>query len=105
MRPSDDRFREVFNTVEPFIEQHYGVPVAISDVPNPYTGDLDGAEIHVDYDVSIEEAVFILVHLFAHTVQWNLCAHARTIGSLVYRAPTVELLLQLEAYKREACRY
>jgi hypothetical protein len=105
MRPSDERFREVFNTIEPFIEQRYGVPVAISDVPNPYTGDLDGAEIHVDYDVSIEEAVFILVHLFGHTVQWNLSEHARTIGSVVYRDPTEELLGQLEEYEREACRY
>lgn len=79
--------------------------MAISDVPNPYTGDLDGAEIHVDYDVSIEEAVFILVHLFGHTVQCNLSEHARTIGSVVYRNPTEELLGQLEEYEREACRY
>jgi hypothetical protein len=105
MRPSDDRFREVFNTVEPFVEKRYGVPVLISDVPHPYTGDLDGAEIHVDHDVSIEEAVFILVHLFGHTVQWNLREHARTIGSVVYRNPSEDLLGQLEEYEREACRY
>ena len=33
------RLREVFNTVEPLIEQRWGIPVKISDVPNPFTGD------------------------------------------------------------------
>ena len=28
----------------------------------------------VDYDLEVEDAVFILVHLFGHTVQWNVSA-------------------------------
>src|SRR3954468_17089766 len=102
---SDDRFREIFNTVEPYIERRYGVPAVISDVPNPFTGDLDGSEIHVDYELSIEDAVFLLVHLFGHTVQWNLSEYAREIGTQASRNPPDEMLARLAVYEREACRY
>jgi len=105
MRPSDERLREVFNTLEPYIEERYGVPVIIKDVPDPFTGDLDGSEIHVDYDNDVEAAVFIIAHLFGHTVQWNLSEYARRIGYEVQQNPSEEKLAELEAYEREACRY
>src|SRR4029453_13538440 len=38
----EDRFREVFNRVERVIEDRYGLPVAITDVTDPFSGDLDG---------------------------------------------------------------
>jgi hypothetical protein len=105
MPPSDARFIEVFNAVEPLIERRYGIPVRITDVANPFTGDLDGAAIAIDHDISCEEAVFILVHLFGHTVQWNLSEHARTIGSDVPANPSAELLAEIAAYEMEACGY
>jgi hypothetical protein len=105
MRPNDERFREVYNVVSAFVENRYGVPVVISDVVNPFTGDLDGAEIHVDYENSIEDAVFILVHLFGHTVQWNLSEYNRKIGYEVQQNPSLEKMQELERYEREACRY
>ena len=105
MRPSDERFREVFNTLEPYIERRYGVPVIIKDVPDPFTGDLDGSEIHVDYANDMEGAVFIIAHLFGHTVQWNLSDYARRIGYEVQQNPSEQKLAELEAYEREACRY
>jgi hypothetical protein len=104
MRPTDDRLREVFNTLEPYIERRYGVPVIIDDVPDPFTGDLDGSEIHVDYTNDVESAVFIIAHLFGHTVQWNLSEYARRIGYEVQQNPAEEKLKEL-AYEREACRY
>jgi hypothetical protein len=105
MKPSDDRFRDVFNAVELRIERSYGIPVIIADVANPFTGDLDGAEIQVDYDQTLEEAVFIIAHLFGHTVQWNLSARAREIGYQVPERPSPEYLKELEDYEREACAY
>ena len=105
MTPSDDRFREIYNSLQRYIEETYGIPVIISDVVHPFTGDLDGAEIHVDYDLPVEEAVFIIAHLFGHTVQWNLSAHAREIGAAVQQNPSEERLSQLRAYEREACRF
>src|SRR5262245_11382446 len=105
MRPTDDRLREVFDTLEPYIEERYGVPVVIGDVPDPFTGDLDGSEIHIDYANDLEAAVFIIAHLFGHTVQWNLSEYARRIGYEVQQNPSEEKLAELEAYEREACRY
>ncbi len=62
MSPSHARLFEVFNIVEPHIERVYGIPVVITDVPSPFTGDLDGATIFVDYHEDMENALFILAH-------------------------------------------
>ena len=79
-----ERLREIFDAVERRIEDRWGIPVTISDVPNPFTGDLDGEQILVDYDLDIEDAVFILVHLFGHTIQWNLSARSRELSTLFF---------------------
>jgi hypothetical protein len=104
-RPDDERLRAAFNTLEPYIERRYGIPVRIKDVPSPFTGDLDGAEIHVDYDEDIESALFIIAHLFGHTVQWNTSEAARDIGYKLYPNPTPEQARALHDYEVEACRY
>jgi hypothetical protein len=101
--PSSDRLRSVFNTVEALIERRWGIPVVITEVPNPFTGDLDGARILVDHANEVEDALFILVHLFGHTVQWNVSAHAREIG--VKTRWSDDELHELAAYETEACRY
>ncbi len=98
-------FHRVFNRVEAHIEQRYGIPVMIKDVPSPFTGDLDGAEIHVDYAEDAESALFIIAHLFGHTVQWNTDASSREIGTRLFRNPTEEELAALRAYEVQARRY
>lgn len=103
--PDEARMGEVFALLERRIEDRYGIPVVIRDVPDPFTGDLDGAEIFIDYQNNVEEALFILVHLFGHTVQWNLDEQAREIGGKVEANPTEERLAELERYEQEACRY
>jgi hypothetical protein len=100
-----DRFREVFNLVEAHIERRYGLPVVITDVPDPFTGDLDGATIAVDYDLDAENALFILVHLFGHTVQWNTSDAERALGLLEVKDPSEELLASLARYEETAARY
>ena len=100
-----ERFREVFNLLERHIEERYGLPVVITDVPDPFTGDLDGEKILVDYDLNAEDALFILVHLFGHTVQWNVSAEDRALGLLEVKEPTEELLASLERYERDAACY
>lgn len=78
--------------------------MVVTDVTNPFTGDLDGREIKVDYDLSAEDSLFIIVHLFGHTAQWNLSEAARGWGS--YRGPwTEDVIAQVRAYEHEACRY
>src|SRR5258706_9608219 len=102
---SEDRFREVFNIVHKYLEARYDLPVVITDVPHPFTGDLAGAEIRVDYDLSAEESVFILAHLFGHTVQWNLSAADREIGRKVEANLPESRLAEIQDYERAPRRY
>jgi hypothetical protein len=101
----EHQFRGAFNRVERYIEQQYKLPVVITDVPDPFTGDLDGATILVDYDLDPENALFILVHLFGHTVQWNVSPTDRALGLLEVHAPSDELLASLARYEQDAARY
>lgn len=103
--PSEDRLREVFAIVERRVEDRWGVPVVISDVPHPFTGDLDGAEIKVDHQLAVDDAVFILIHLFGHTVQWNVSADARQIGEEKHDVWSEADLARAANYEREACAY
>jgi hypothetical protein len=105
MYVTEERFVEVFNTIEEHIERRYALPVVIRDVTDPFTGDLDGSSIEVDYDQSCEDALFIIAHLFGHTVQWNTDADARAIGSAKVENPSEEFLDRLRQYERTACRY
>ncbi len=102
---SQERFFEVFGLVEAHIEKRYNIPVRISDVPEPFTGDLDGAEIQVDFQEDVESALFIVAHLFGHTVQWNVCAESREIGSVVHENPCPDTIARLTRYEQEACGY
>ena len=100
------RLRAVFDRVEALIERRWGIPVSIRDVPNPFTGDLDGERIMIDYDLEVEDALFILVHLFGHTVQWNVSEAARQIA--FYKpggAWPEDKLREAIAYEAEACQY
>jgi hypothetical protein len=104
-RPTDERLKEVFDLVERRIEDRWSIPVIITDVPHPFTGDLDGAEIQVDHDNDLEDAVFIVAHLFGHTVQWNVSPEAREIGTAARTSWTDDELARLRSYEQDACRY
>ena len=103
--PDDARFRAVFDRLERHVEERWDLPVRIRDVPDPFTGDLDGAEIQIDHDLTAEDALFILVHLFGHTVQWNVSEELRRLGEVRGPGLAPEVLDALVAYEREACRY
>jgi hypothetical protein len=103
--PDPDHLRTVFNRLERTIEDRWGIPVLIQDVPNPFTGDLDGEQIMVDYDLEIEDAVFILIHLFGHTVQWNVSAERREVAFFAPATWTDDQLRAVTDYEAEACRY
>ncbi len=104
-RLTEEKFKQTFDTIEAFIERHYDIRIVITDVPSPFTGDLDGAEIQVDFENDAESALFVIAHLFGHTVQWNLDPGAREIGSMLVNNPSPDLLGRLHAYELEACRY
>jgi hypothetical protein len=91
--------------VERHIETAYGVRVITRDVPDPLTGDLNGAEIHVDYAVTPEQRLFLLAHLFGHTVQWNVVPGAFELGQPRQPPVNEDCLPTLMEYEREAARY
>ena len=83
-------FKNCFNIVEKHIEDRYQMPVMISDVLDPNTGDFDGVTIKIDYDQELDLAFYILLHLFGHSVQWNLSKRYRDLGQdcLLYTSPS-----------------
>ena len=99
----DSELKDAFNRVERFIETHYDIPVSICDVLDPNTGDFDGASIQVDYDQDLEMALFVLIHLFGHTVQWNVSDTLRHLGQASQTGgKSDEELRLIYAYERDA---
>src|SRR5205823_4886148 len=94
-------FRAVFRALVERIERGYSLKVKVGPVTGSYTGQFDGQEIWVDLDKDPEEAVFILVHLFGHTVQWNLDEKLRLLG-LAVSGVKEEDLPRIYQYERQA---
>jgi|SRR5579863_4234015 len=91
--------------VQQRLEQVYGIHVVTRDIPDPLTGDLDGLDIHIDYAVTPELRLFLLGHLFGHTVQWNVDPAAFDLGRR-YQPPVEEALIPtVIAYEGEAASY
>ena len=102
---AETQFPAYCTRVERFLLANYGIAVITRDIPDPLTGDLDGLEIHVDHSLTAEERLFLLGHLFGHTVQWNVNPAAFEIGRQ-YRPPVAEdLFPAVIAYEHEAARY
>src|SRR5258708_36334344 len=98
-------FRDYCARVQEHLEQDYAIRVVTRGIPDALTGDLDGLEIHVDFALTPEQRLFLLAHLFGHTVQWNLNPAAIEFG-MPRQIPVDECLLPaILDYEREAGRY
>jgi hypothetical protein len=99
----DVSLKEDFRRARDRVES-YGVRVYIGDVLDPNTGTFDGAEIGIDYANDLEMSLFVLVHLFGHTVQWNTVREYRTIDSRVRPGAAPEVIEEAHTYERNASR-
>lgn len=91
--------------VQERIQHHYGIRVLTRDIPDPLTGDLNGEEIDIDFAVTAEQKLFLLCHLFGHSVQWNTNFSSFDIGKQ-YKPPVDEKLFSaVLAYEGEAASY
>jgi hypothetical protein len=99
------RFEEVYARVTRFVGERYGVRVTVRDVAAPAKADLDGAEIVIGRGNDAETRLFLVAHLFGHTVQWNTSDEDRRLGMTRPVNPDAACLDRLEAYEREACAY
>ena len=101
----DTPFADYCARVQQQIERAYHLHVVTRDIPDPLTGDLDGIEIQIDYAVTPEQRLFLLAHLFGHTVQWNVNPSAFELGRQ-YRPPVEDRLFpEIIAYELEAAKY
>ena len=98
-------FRALRSAVTHHVHARYGVSVELARIEPPLKGDLDGTRIFVGDHNSEEERLFLVAHLFGHTVQWNLSAELRRLGLTMPVRATARDLDALEAYERDACRY
>ena len=84
----------------------YGIPVRDTRLPPGFTGDIDGESITLDRrKLNDEEALFLVLHLFGHTVQWNVNPAQRKVGMLAVSRPGPRLLARLIDYERDALGY
>jgi hypothetical protein len=98
-------FGTAFDAVSRHVAERYGVVVEIVHMPPPFKGNLDGRTIFVGATNDREERLFLIAHLFGHTVQWNTSAELRRLGMTMPVNPGPQELDALDAYEREACRY
>jgi hypothetical protein len=100
----DVSLKDVFRRTRSRIET-YGVRVYIGDVTDPNTGTFDGIEIGIDYANDLEMSLFVLVHLFGHTIQWNTVPAYRTIDTRVKPGAPPEVIEEARVYEQNASRY
>jgi hypothetical protein len=98
-------FAQAVTVLKSFIETKYSIPIKICDVLDPNTGDFDGEHIYVDFALKPEDELFVLIHLFGHTVQWNTSEQLRAIGLDSTPGKTQEQLTPIFDYERDATRY
>ncbi len=98
-------FRDYCTRAQGYIERHYGIRVVTRDIPDPLTGDLDGLEIHIDHAVTPEPRLFLLGHLFGHTVQWNTDPGTFELGRQVQPPVAEELFPAILDYEQAAAGF
>jgi hypothetical protein len=104
-RPTPERLAAVRDLLRARIEGRYGIPVRFVNVPPPFTGDLDGAEIHIQAEEAMDAQVFTLCHLFGHTVQWALAGRPWDPGAGDDGVYSEEEIAAVGRYEREASSY
>jgi hypothetical protein len=98
-------YRDALAAVARHISGRYGVVIEATKIVPPLKGDLDGKCILIGDHNTDEEQLFLVAHLFGHTVQWNLSEELRRLGMKMPVEPNESELDELAAYEREACRY
>jgi len=102
--PPSHVLKDVYDRCAHHIETHYGVDVMIADVLDPNTGDFNGTTILVDHDQDLATALFVLIHLFGHTTQWNVSEEYRQLGLDVSPGRSEDELAKIYTYERDATR-
>lgn len=103
MKP-EFHFKKIVGEAVQQIESKYGLRVVWRDLPAGVTGDLDGAEIVLDTKNDPETELYVLLHLFGHTAQWNNSVQFRSLGHEQPIHATPEKLAAICTYEQNASR-
>lgn len=101
----DVRFQKAFDDIKRVVEERYGIPVIVGHIRQGFSGDLNGAEIFINEDITSKHKLFNLLHLFGHTIQWAVREDGYALGYQLFYKPNKKLLARLIAYEKEAARY
>jgi|SRR5579864_707171 len=91
--------------VERQITSKYAIPVITRKFPITFLGDLNGAEIHIEETATAEQRLFLLGHLFGHTVQWSLDPDVFTLAQQLKPPVPAQVLPAILKYEEEAAEY
>lgn len=103
MKP-DFQFKKVVDAAVDRIQSVYGLRVIWRDLPAGVTGDLNGTEIVLDTKNDTETELYVLLHLFGHTTQWNTSDSLRTLGHEQPIHATPAKLAEICTYEQNASR-
>jgi len=99
----NEDFALLFGQIAEHMEQRYGFVVHDRcDVKDPNTGEFDGLNIWVEAEQPDEQAAYVLLHLFGHSVQWNVDEELRALGLDVSLTKTEEELKRIYDYEKAA---
>ena len=98
-------FAEGFEACRNTILERYRVPVSLGFTINNDPGVFDGMTICINVCLPIETKLFVLAHLFGHTVQWNISESLRILGLDTAPGKKEEQLGPIFLYEQEASRY
>lgn len=95
-------FEQLYAKVEKAVATHGFIVHTRCDVKDPNTGEFDGLNIWIEENQSMEQALYVLLHLFGHSVQWNVDDELRELGLDVSLVKTPEELTRIYTYERQA---
>lgn len=110
---SQEDFHQFYLNTKTHTQNTYGITVLELDLEPPKTAEFNGRSISLDNNLVPEKKLYMLVHLFGHTIQWSRSEKQRNIGLRQpgfsdfepYRKLLIKELDQICYYEKEACIY
>lgn len=97
-------FEALYVKAEKAITKYGFVVHPKTDIKNLNTGEFDGLNIWVSKNQSAEQALYVLLHLFGHSVQWNVDSELRQLGLDVSPGKTSEEMERIYHYELQASK-
>lgn len=106
-------FQTYFNSIRSLIEKKYCLTVTTQPLIDDRTGEFNGRFINIDSSQDVEEQLFLLLHLFGHSIQWAVSDYWRELGLKQpgfdefddYRFELLKRIDEIYEYEEEASSY